>query len=52
MKKFAVRVRLTEEDGSGYIIRRLDASSYEILTDDGRTMVIAPEQFEEVEDED
>lgn len=46
-KEFGIRVEL--EDGvKGVIVRRLDASLYEIYVDDGRTLIIPPEKFKEI----
>ena len=51
MKRFGVRVKLFDEEMLGYIIRRLNASAYEIHTDDDRTIVLSPEEFKEIDDE-
>lgn len=49
-KEFGIRIKL--EDGvEGVIVRRLDASSYEIYTDDGRTLIMPPEKFKEIDRE-
>lgn len=50
MKKHGVRVR-TEDGSLGYIVRRLDADSYEIAKDDDEILVLSPKQFEELDAE-
>lgn len=49
--KWGVRVKTTEDSIFGWIIRRIDASSYEIFLDNGKTVTLSPEEFKELRDE-
>jgi hypothetical protein len=51
MESKGVRVKINEEESLGYIVRRLDAESYEIATDDDRVLILSPNQFKETKSE-
>lgn len=51
MESKGVRVKINDEESSGYIVRRLNAESYEIATDDDRVLVLSPNQFKETKSE-
>jgi hypothetical protein len=51
MRNFGVKVRLLEEQCYGYIVRRLNAVTYEIITEDDRLFTLSPDEFKELEPE-
>jgi hypothetical protein len=48
-KKIAVMVE-TEDGSIGYIVRRLNAESYEIAISD-EVVILSPKEFKEIQDE-
>jgi hypothetical protein len=51
IKEFGIKVKIVGDDSLGYIVRRLDASAYEIMTEDGVTVILSPQQFKEIKNE-
>lgn len=51
MENFGVRVFVEKEKEHGYIVRRLDAHSYQVWLDSGFEVIISPNEFVEIEKE-
>lgn len=50
-KRYGVYVK-TKNGSGGYIVKRINADSYEIfLTDTEETVILSPKEFEEVQEE-
>ena len=52
MKSKGVRIKVKDGEEYGYILRRLNADSYEVCLGGGdSTVVLSPKEFVEVEDD-
>lgn len=50
-KNHGIRIRVLETGETGYLVRRLNASSYEVALNDNReAVVLSPKEFEELND--
>lgn len=47
-----VEVNIIASGKRGLILKRLDAHSYEVLKEDGETVVLSPNEFKEIKNED